>query len=277
MKNYQFFDSHAHYHDARFMGEDPSLPPVERLLQTLFKDTVGHIMDVGTDLETSKQAIAMAMQYPGMFAAIGMYPGSCPLSERSRETMDGILNEFRTMLSHQKVAAIGEIGFDFHYDTVPRDMQEIWFDRQMQLAEESGYPVIIHNREAHQATLELLKRYPTVHGVLHSYSGSAEMAEELLRMGYYISVSGVVTFKNARRIQEVVQMLPADRLLIETDCPYLTPVPHRGTTNHSGYLIHTVEKIAELRQTEPDSICRASYDNACRLFRINPVTNMKEL
>lgn len=271
MKNaHPLFDSHAHYHDSRF-SEDTALPPCGELLSSLFAEDISGIVNVGTDIETSKEALLLAERYPLMYAAVGMYPGSCPLSCDDAEIADTIA-VFREMLRHPKTAAIGEIGFDFHYDDVPRDIQARWFEAQLSLAAETGYPVIVHNREAHGATLELLQKFPSVHGVLHSYSGSAETAAELIRMGWYISFSGVVTFKNASRMAEVVRAVPLERTLIETDCPYLTPVPFRGRTNHSGYLSYTAARVAELHGIGAEECADITRKNAETLFRIEKHT-----
>ncbi len=263
------FDTHAHYHDKRFTDPqtDTGLPAADTLLSSLFAGDLRAVTDIGTDIETSLQAIALSQVYPSVYAAVGMYPGSCPLPF-DENGMEAIIARFSEMLRQEKVVAIGEIGLDFHYDDVPRDLQQRWFDRQMRLAAETDTPVIIHDREAHGPVFDTLSRYPTVKGILHSYSGSAEMAEQLVKMGYFISVSGVVTFKNAHKLVEVVERIPMEYLLIETDAPYLTPHPHRGKTNHSGYLPYTIEKIAEIKGIPAVTVADATYENARRVFRI---------
>lgn len=265
MNKHYIFDTHAHYHDDRFSEAASGLPQTPALLDGLFADTIGEITDIGTDIETSEKAIALAEHYPHMYAAVGMYPGSCPIPYVP-EQMEDTIAKLRTLLNHEKVVAIGEIGLDFHYDDVPRDIQQHWFERQMQLAEETHMPVIIHDREAHGPVLETLSRYPGVRGILHSYSGSAEMAEQLIQMGYFISISGVVTFKNAQKVVEVVRHIPLEYLLVETDCPYLTPHPHRGKTNHSGYLSYTVSRIAEIKGIPDAEVCDVTRKNAYRIF-----------
>lgn len=267
MTNHPIFDTHAHYHDSRFASPDTGLPDIHTLLKTLFSTEISHIIEVGTDISHSRAAIALAEQYPCMYAAVGMYPGSCP-QPFDEEQMEDIIAQFSEMLDHEKVAALGEIGYDFHYDDVPRDIQKLWFDRQMRLAAEKNVPVVIHNREAHGATMDMIAAHPDVRGVLHSYSGSAEMARQLCDRGWMISLSGVVTFKNARQTVEVAQTLPLDHLLIETDCPYLTPVPHRGKINHSGYLIHTAARIAEIRGISEEEVRDITRENALRFFGI---------
>ncbi len=264
------FDTHAHYHDRRFTAPatDTGMPAVDILLSSLFAENLCAVTDIGTDIETSLAAIALAERYPGIYAAVGMYPGSCPVTF-DEAVMENTAASFAKMLDHPKVVAIGEIGLDFHYDDVPRDIQMRWFDRQMQLARDKHVPVIIHDREAHGPVFDMLARYPEVTGILHSYSGSAEMAEQLVKMGYFISVSGVVTFKNAQKLVEVVRRIPLEHLLIETDAPYLTPHPHRGKINHSGYLSYTVAKIAELKGISQEECAAATYRNALRVFRLS--------
>ena len=264
---HKIFDTHAHYHDTRFNQPTSNLPPVTTLLDTLFSTQISHILNVGTDIPHSMAAIALAEQYPGMYAAVGMHPSSCP-TPHNHEEMDAILDRISALADHSKVVAIGEIGYDFHYDDVPRSIQEIWFSAQMQLARKKDLPVIIHDREAHGAVMDMIAQHPGVRGVLHSYSGSAEMAKQLVSRGWMISVSGVVTFKNARQLVEVVSALPMDSLLIETDCPYLTPEPHRGKVNHSGYLTHTAARIAAIRGISEEDVCDRTRENALRFFRI---------
>ena len=267
MTNHPIFDTHAHYHDSRFSSPDTGLPQVDVLLNTLFSTEISHIINVGTDIPHSMAAIALAERYPNMYAVIGMYPGSCPLPFNG-EQMEDIIAQFSAMLDHEKVVGIGEIGFDFHYDDVPRDVQAHWFDRQMRLAKEKNMPVVIHDREAHGAVMDMISAHPDVRGVLHSYSGSAEMARQLCERGWMISLSGVVTFKNARQTVEVAEKIPLSHLLLETDAPYLTPVPHRGKTNHSGYLVHTAARIAEIRGISEDEVRDITRENACRFFGI---------
>ena len=268
MTNHPIFDTHAHYHDSRFSADSTELPDIHTLLDTLFSTEISHIIEVGTDIDHAKAAIALAEQYPCMYAAVGMYPGSCPLPH-SEDTMERLIAQFSEMLDHEKVVALGEIGFDFHYDNVPREVQAIWFDRQMKLAGEKNIPVVIHDREAHGATMDMICAHPAVRGVLHSYSGSAEMARQLCERGWMISLSGVVTFKNARQTVEVAEKIPLSHLLIETDAPYLTPHPHRGKINHSGYMVHTAARIAEIRGITEDEVRDVTRENAMRFFGIH--------
>lgn len=267
MTQHPIFDTHAHYHDSRFAAPDTGLPEIHTLLDTLFSTELSHIIEVGTDIAHSRAAIALAEQYPNMYAVVGMYPGSCPLPFDAAQ-MEELIAQFSAMLDHEKVVGLGEIGFDFHYDDVPREVQTLWFDRQMRLAAEKNVPVVIHDREAHGATMDMIAAHPDVRGVLHSYSGSAEMARQLCERGWMISLSGVVTFKNARQTALVAETVPPEHLLIETDCPYLTPHPHRGKVNHSGYMTHTAARIAEIRGISEEEVRDLTRENARRFFGI---------
>ena len=179
-----------------------------------------------------------------------------------------VIEEYRKLCQNEKIKAIGEIGLDYHYEDIPREIQLKAFRMQMQLAKELDMPVIIHDREAHGDTLAMIKQYPGVRGVFHSYSGSDEMAKELLRMGWYLSFGGPVTFKNAEKVRRAAAAVPLDRLLLETDCPYLTPHPHRGKINHSGYMHLTAEMQAELHGVAVEVIAQMTADNAKKLFNI---------
>ncbi|MBO4229251.1 MAG: TatD family hydrolase [Clostridia bacterium] len=265
------FDSHAHYHDSHFY--DPALGiGRDELLSRLFAEEICGVVNVGTDLDDSRAAAELAERFEPMYAAAGIYPSSCPLRDDSSSVRE-TLEKLETLLKHPKIIAIGEIGLDFHYDTVPKPVQRIWFEAQLELAERVGLPVIIHSRDAHGLTAEILKNHPGVRGVLHSYSGSAETAAELTRFGWFFSFSGVVTFQNAKKLASVVPTIPDDRLLIETDAPYLTPVPFRGRINHSGYLRYTAEQIAQLRHTDPDTVADLTRRNAEALFGISVKTS----
>ena len=251
------FDSHAHY-DDRMYDEDR-----EELLSRLFtEEGVTGLVTIGCNTESSLAALRLAETHPGVYAAAGFHP------EFAEQVTDVSLAELKRLLGHPKVVALGEIGLDYHYEDPPRDMQKAAFRAQLALAERTGMPVIVHDREAHGDMLAILQEFPSVHGVLHSYSGSAEMAKALLSMGWYISFSGVVTFKNARQAVEVAEMVPSDRFLTETDAPYLTPVPYRGKRNDSGKMRHTVQRLAEIRQQPFEIIEMQAEINARRLFGI---------
>ncbi len=253
------FDSHAHYDDDKFDGDREAV--IENALRYC-----AAIANIGTNIESSRRSIGLAETYPAFYAAVGIHPhDSGDIGEgREEETLDML----RQMLRHEKVRAIGEIGLDFHYDFSPRDVQRRWFELQMQLAEETGYPVIIHDREAHGECVDMVKRHPKVKGVFHCFSGSRETAEELIRMGWYVSYTGSVTFKNAVRLAETVTAVPDDRLLIETDCPYLAPVPHRSGRNDSSYLRYTAAFLADRRGMELRELAELTAANARRFYGI---------
>lgn len=263
------FDSHAHYYDTRF--EEETENGAYAILDSVFDQNaggVGRIINVGTNNENNEICLMMASRYEGMYAAVGIHPGDCrdysfDEIERFREFIASH-SDFRS----EKIVAIGEIGLDYHYEPFDKEKQRFFFEEQMKIAEESGLPVIIHDREAHGDCFDVACKYKNVGGVFHSYSGSSEMAVELVRRGWYISFSGVVTFKNANRVREVVKSVPLDRILVETDCPYLAPHPMRGKINHSGYLHYTVDAIADALGIDFDTVARATWDNASRLFGI---------
>lgn len=260
------FDSHAHYYDARF--DEETEQGADGVLKEVFSSGISHIVNVGTSLENNEKCLAFAKRYDGMYAAVGIHPSDC--APYGREAM----GQFRNFLlahrdfSEQKIVAIGEIGLDYYWEPYDKEHQAFFFREQMKLAEEMQLPVIIHDREAHGDCFDMAVEFPRVQGVFHSYSGSAEMAKELVKRGWYISFSGVVTFKNATRVREVVKSVPLDRLLIETDCPYLAPHPMRGKLNHSGYLHYTAEGIADVLGVSVEEIAMHTSDNAKRLFHI---------
>ena len=253
------FDSHAHYNDKRFDDNR------DEILGEVLNGGIGRIMNAGTNIGTSIESIALAEKYGQIYASVGIHPHDTEKIENEQQTIDKIYE----LLQHEKVNALGEIGLDFHYNFSARDIQQKWFDIQMQIAADTGYPVIIHDREAHGMCYDMAVKYPSVTGIFHSYSGSAEMAAELIKRGWYISFSGVITFKNAAKITEVVKTIPLDRMLIETDCPFLAPHPMRGKLNHSGYMVYTAEKAAELCGVTYDELCKITYDNACDIYRMD--------
>ena len=256
----KLFDTHTHYDDEKFneIGR-------YELIKSLLRDEVDYILGAAVNGETSRFAIDTASRYENYYAAVGIHPQNCG-EYADPETA---IAEIEALAKSPKVKAIGEIGFDFYWEENPSpEVQVFYFDRQMALAEKLSLPVIIHDREAHGATMDMILRYPNVIGVLHSYSGSAEMAKELVKRGWYISFSGVITYKNATRLAEVVPTIPADRILVETDCPYLSPVPMRGKMNHSGYVKYTAAKAAELRGVGYEDFVNQTTENAKRLFGI---------
>lgn len=249
------FDSHAHYNDEQFDIDRDSL------LASLPEAGIVGIINCGTDVASSHASLEMAEKYPFIYAACGYHP------ESALEFTDDGLNEIEKMLSHNKCVAVGEIGLEYHYDFVPKDIQKYVFEKHLELAVKHDMPVIVHDREAHADTMDLLKKYKPK-GVLHCYSGSAEMAKEVLKMGMYIGLGGAVTFKNAVKPVEVAEMIPLDRLLLETDCPYMAPVPMRGKRNNSAYISHVSEKIADIRGISPQELLSITAENTRKLFGI---------
>lgn len=260
------FDSHAHYYDRRFEREYHG--GAESLLAHLFSgDEICYILNVGADLESSRQCIAQAARYPTMFAAAGIHPSDTRFCDNLAAEMADLRALFAQRQKY-KLVALGEIGLDYHYPDTDKHKQAEYFHAQMKLAAELGLPVIIHDREAHGDCLAVISAYPEVRGVYHSYSGSAEMARELIRRGWYISFSGTITFKNASRVREMAAALPLDRILIETDSPYLAPHPHRGELNHSGYVRYVAETLAQLHAVDFDTVAQITAQNAAALFGI---------
>ncbi len=261
---YPLFDSHAHYNDSRFEPGNEIEGGREEVLSALFSGSVKYIVNNGTKLETNAESIALAEKYPGIYAAVGIHPEDIA----SEDDIESVMGSLREQLMHPKVKALGEIGLDYYWDNVPRETQKAWFRRQLELAREVKKPVVIHDREAHGDVMDILREYPDVTGELHSFSGSAEMARQLVNRGWYISFSGVITFKNASRLAEIVPTIPLDRIMIETDCPYLAPVPYRGKLNHSGLLEYTAARAAELFNISCEEFCRHAFENSRRFFAI---------
>ena len=258
----KLFDSHAHYFDERF--EDL----VDKILtEEVFGKNVGKVINVGTNNKNNLTCLMQAKKYENMYVALGIHPDDCQYCEKSPEEEVAELERLITSERESgKVVAIGEIGYDFHYDGFDKDKQREFFELQMKLAEKLSFPVGIHDREAHGPCFDMALAYPGVKGVFHSYSGSAEMARELVKRGWYISFSGVLTFKNAERVREVAASVPLKNILIETDAPYLAPHPFRGKLNHSGLTEYTAATLAEVKGITPDEAARITYENAERLF-----------
>ena len=271
----KFFDSHAHYYDERFYGEE-NVQGAEALLQVLFSECVCGIINVGTNENTNRAAIEQAKKFPLMYAAVGLHPedmSHCELSAVDQLERLKMLVSDEKSRRENKIVAIGEIGLDYYWEPYDKELQKYCFEEQLKLACELQLPVIIHDREAHGDCFETVLKYPDVKGVFHSYSGSAEMAVELVKRGWYISFSGVVSFKNANKIKEVAKVVPDDRILIETDAPYLAPHPFRGKINHSGRLLYTAQALADARGCSVEKVAELTRDNACTLFKI-PVKNI---
>lgn len=257
----KFFDTHAHCDDSRFENEYEG--GTHQLIKDCFASNIEHIINIGTNLENSKKSVELANMYEGLYASCGIHP-----SDVFYEDADKAVSVIEELLKNEKAVALGEIGLDYHYEDIPRDLQMLYFRKQMELAKRLNIPVIIHDRDAHGDCLNVIKEFPEVKGVFHSFSGSAEMAQELVKLGWYISFSGTVTFKNARVPKEACRVVPIDRLLIETDAPYLAPTPHRGQLNNSMYVELTAAEIANQRGVTLEEIRNATSENAKRLFHI---------
>ena len=251
------FDTHAHYDDESFDADR------DAVLTALPEQGVGLILNPGCDVESSRKAVRYAAAYPHVYAAVGIHPENCG------GCTAGDLDAIRALAQQPKTVAIGESGLDYYWaENPPRDFQQQVLRQQLALARELALPVIIHDREAHADTLAIVREFPGVTGVVHCFAGSPEMARELLKMGWYLGFDGPVTYKNARRAPEVAAVTPLDRMLIETDSPYMTPVPYRGRRNDSGYVHLVAEKLAEWKGVTPEEMARVTTENGKRLFRI---------
>ena len=260
----KYFDSHSHYYDERFVEEREG--GADPLISALLSSEVSGIVNVGTGPETCRAAIAQAEKYDNMYLALGIHPSDT----RFLSDMDADLAEIENMIKNQgrKCVCLGEIGLDYHYPDTDKERQHRYFREQMKLAERLNLPVCIHDRESHADVMTVIREFPNVRGVLHSYSGGVDMARELIELGYMISFSGTLTFTNARRPKEVAATLPHDRILIETDCPYLAPHPLRGTLNHSGNLRYTNATLAEILGITEEECAALTEANARRFFGI---------
>ena len=250
------FDTHAHMDDTSFDTDRAEL------LASLPEKGIRLLMNPGCSAASSRNAIALAEQYNYIYAAVGSHP------DVADEVDDALIAQYRELCKHPKVKSIGEIGLDYHYEDIPRDIQKNAFRMQMALAAELDLPVIVHEREAHEDGMRIVDEFPTVKGVFHCYSGSAEMAKELVRRGWYIGFTGVLTFKNARKSIEVAQSIPLERIVIETDCPYMAPVPFRGKRNDPGLVCYMADKLAQIRDISPEEARRITLENGKRLYRI---------
>lgn len=257
------FESHAHYDDEQFDGDR------DTLLKELLDGNICNIINIGASLESTKSSIALAEKYPRIYAAAGVHPSDV-----------GELNEqnfawLREQTAHPKVVAVGEIGLDYYWEKEPevQKVQRYWFARQMELAREAGLPVVIHSRDAAEDTMRVMKEVNAkeIPGVVHCYSYSPELAKEFVKMGYYIGIGGVVTFKNARKLKETAEQIPLERILLETDSPYLAPEPYRGKRNCSKYLGFVAEEIARLKQVSVEEVEEVTRRNAERLFGVGNI------
>lgn len=250
------FDTHAHMDDSAFDADR------EALLAALPEKGIGLLMNPGCSLASSRNAVALAESYDYIYAAVGSHP------DAAREVCPEVIAEYRALCKLPRVKAIGEIGLDYHYEDVPRGIQQAAFRSQMALAAELDLPVIVHEREAHEDGMRIVEEFPGVTGVFHCYSGSLDMAKWLIARGWYIGFTGVLTFKNARKALEVAGNIPLDRIVLETDCPYMSPEPFRGKRNDPGKLYRMAERLAELRGMTVEEVQERTFQNGRRLYRI---------
>lgn len=253
-----FFDSHAHYDDEKFDTDR------FELLDSLRKNNVGKVVNVACSMKTSYLVQELAKKYPFIYTTVGVHPEDVP------QLTDSDMNRLLELSKLPKVVAIGEIGLDYHYDDVQKEVQQKWFARQLDLAKEAKLPVIIHDRDAHADCIEILKKHniEEIGGVMHCYSGSGEMAKEIVKMGMYVGFGGTLTFKNAKKVQLAAEAVPMDRILLETDCPYLAPEPNRGKRNSSLFLHFVAEKLAQIKGISVDEVEKITTQNAMRFYGI---------
>lgn len=251
------FDSHAHYDDDSF-NEDRA-----RVLGELKDNNIIGVLNCGSSFKGAVASLNLAKNNDFFYASVGIHP------EYADTVDENMIKEIKNMASNHKVRAIGEIGLDYHYEDNPsKEVQKKVFIRQMELAKKLNLPVVIHDRDAHKDTLDIIKMFPEVHGVIHCFSGSVEFARECLNLGYYIGFTGVVTFKNAKKVLEVAKDAPIDKILVETDCPYMTPEPHRGKRNRSEYIEQIIKKIAEIREISEEELNDQIISNTKKLLNI---------
>ena len=247
------FDSHAHLDDEAFSSDR------YEIIETLKENGVGNFINVGSTMASSEFSLSLAEKYPFVYAAVGVHPSEC------EDMTDGDLLQIEKWLSHEKCVALGEIGLDYHYDGPTKEKQRYWFEKQCELAKKLDKPVIIHDREAHEECFDIVKKHGN-RGVFHCFSSSAEMALRLYKEGFYISFTGVLTFKNSKKAVEAAEKMPLDRILIETDCPYMAPEPFRGTRNEPKNVIRVAEKLAEIKGISVEEAIEKTAENTRRLF-----------
>lgn len=252
------FDTHAHYDDEAFDDDR------EELLESLPGAGIGTVVNIAASPESIEECLRLAHKYPYIYCALGIHPEHCA------EMSDELLEEIRVKLRDEKALAVGEIGLDYYWPEPDHETQKLWFARQLQLAVEEDLPVVVHSREAAADTMRILKENHAgkTGGVIHCYSYSADQAKEYVKMGYYIGVGGVLTFKNARKLVEVATQIPLESLLLETDCPYLAPIPYRGKRNSSLYLPYVVTKLAEIKGIAEEEVIRITEQNAVKMYRL---------
>ena len=252
------FDTHAHYDDERFDADR------EELLAGLPAAGIGRVVNIASSVKSIDDCLQLAHRFPHVYCALGIHPENCA------ELTDAIFEEIREKLSDDKALAVGEIGLDYYWPQPDRELQRYWFAKQLRLANEVDLPVVVHSREAAADTMRIMKENlaDKVGGVVHCYSYSADLAKEFVKMGFYIGIGGVVTFKNAKKIVEVAREIPLERILLETDCPYLAPVPYRGKRNSSMYLPYVVARIAEIKGVAEEEVISVTESNARNMYRL---------
>ncbi len=251
-----FFDSHTHLDDEKFDNDR------DEIISNLKCEGLSLAVNIGADIKTSKASIMLAEKYDFIYAAVGVHP-----NETGNMNDEDMLT-LENLSKHEKVVTIGEIGLDYYYDEPDKEIQKFWFEKQLRLARRLNLPYIVHDRDAHADTLEIIKKVGYTNGVMHCFSGSSEMAKEVTKMGLYVSIAGQVTFKNAPKVKEVAKIVPLEKLLIETDSPYLTPEPFRGKRNNSAYVKYTAEKIAEIRGISTEDLAKATLLNGKKFYNI---------
>lgn len=253
------FDSHAHYDDHAYDGDR------EEILPALARDGVGTVVNVGASLEGTRRTVELIRKYPFMYGAAGVHPDE--VGELNEETFAWLREQYL----QKKIVAVGETGLDYYWDKESHEVQKKWFVRQLKLAKELSLPVIVHSREAAADTMEILKQEysPQTPAVIHCYSYSPELAREYVKMGYYLGIGGVVTFKNAKKLKEVVLETPLERILLETDCPYLAPEPYRGKRNDSRNLTYVAKAVADIKGLTPEAVIEATEKNAGTFYRLD--------
>ncbi|WP_415313483.1 TatD family hydrolase [Clostridium perfringens] len=254
---YKIFDTHAHY-DSDSFDEDR-----ENVIKELKENGVIGVLNCGSDLYGLRKSVELTKEFDMFYAAVGIHP------ENADEFNEDVVKEIKEFVKNEKVKAIGEIGLDYYWEeNPPREVQKEVFRAQMKLADELNLPVVIHDRDAHKDTLEIMKEFPHVIGVVHCFSGSVEFAKECIKLGYYIGFTGVLTFKNAKKLVDVCREIPAERMLVETDCPFMAPVPFRGKRNKSDYIEYIIDKMSEIRGISGEEMNEILLNNKKRLFKI---------
>lgn len=254
----EYFESHAHYDDRRFAADRNAV------FEDISNDGVKYVVNVACDIKSCKTGISLSKSYPFIYSSIGVHPHNVKDLSNNDE------NLIRNFLKEDKVVAVGEIGLDYHYHYSPANIQKDWFIRQIKIADETNFPIIVHSREACKDTLDIIKKYSKLkQGVIHCFSGSTQTAYQYIEMGFYIGIGGVITYSNAKKTVEVVKNIDLEHILIETDCPYLAPVPNRGKRNDSTNLVYVANKIAEIKGISAAQVCEQTMENAKKLFNLN--------